>query len=47
MFAILPAAYDDLDLIQPHMVLSAITFAAVHVYSSMERYILVSVKKPV
>ena len=47
MFAIPPAAYDDLDLIQPHMVLSAIMFAAVHVHSSMDRYILVRVKKPV
>ena len=40
-------AYDDLDLIQLHMALSVITFAAVHVHSSMDRYILVSVKKPV
>ena len=47
MFAILPDVYDDLDLIQLHTVLSAITFAAVHVHSSMDRYILVSVKKPV
>ena len=47
MFAIPPAAYDDLGLIQPHMVLSAIMFAAVPVHSSMDRYILVLVKKPV
>ena len=47
MFAIPPAAYDALGLTQPHMVLSVIMFAVVPVHSSMDRYILVLVKKPV
>ena len=46
-FAIPPAAYDALGLIQPPMVLSVIMSVAVPVHSSMGRHILRLAKQPV